>query len=787
MTIPSSVINIEAGAFDSCSRLESVSIPSSVTNIGSGAFSGCLSLSAIDVDAGNTTYSSEDGVLFDITFSTLIRCPPNRIAAFVVPPSCNVIGDSAFADCVALSGVTIPSGVIRIGARAFENCVSLSSISMPSGITEIGEYAFRNCNKLAQVEIPQGITDIKRYTFSECASLSNLVIPETVTRIRTGAFRGCINLQEVSVPSGVTTIESSVFEGCTALASVMLPDGLSAVESSAFSGCRSLTSISIPEPVTTIGSFAFLSCRKLTSVFIPSGVTSIGSGAFGYCVELMEILVDSTNPSYRDIDGVLLNKTGSSLIQYPSGKTGEFEIPTSVAMIENSAFASCHYLTRVTMRSNLTSIGSSAFSNCVGLSQITIGEGVTDIGSYAFSGCVNLEAIGVEPLNLSFSSLDGVLYDLTQTRLIEYPEGRTGSFTLPASVTTIQSNTFLYRAALAAFHVDAANTTFSSVDGILYNKNKSNLIRCPLGKSGLVQIGANVTQVNRGAFSGCQLLTAFQVDAENPLFASLNGLLYNKNLTELIKTPNAISGIVTLSSMVSLVYDGALANCKNVTAIIVDSANPNFSSVDGMLFNKNQSQLIQCPGGKFDYALIPASVLNVGAGAFDDRDNLVGIVFLGNSPTSIYFSFDTSVPIQHFNGAIGFGDGSIWDSWPVENMGSESPIKLWLLADNYPYDSDVAADKNGDGVSLLMAYALNLNPLSHLASSMPVAQLEGGTLSITFYASSDGITYQVETSDKLGSWTTNNISISQPDSSGFRTASVPATVPARFIRLVVSE
>lgn len=120
-------------------------------------------------------------------------------------------------------------------------------------------------------------------------------------------------------------------------------------------------------------------------------------------------------------------------------------------------------------------------------------------------------------------------------------------------------------------------------------------------------------------------------------------------------------------------------------------------------------------------------------------------------------------------------------------MGRESPVKLWLLENAFPFDTNVTTDMNGDGVSLLMAYALNLNPRSNLGSSMPLPGFDRESHTITFYAASAGITYRVETSGDLGVWTTDGLSISPLDSNGFRAASVPSTAPGGFIRLVVSE
>jgi hypothetical protein len=785
VTIPSGVTTIGSEAFSSCSRLTEVAIPANVTSIGSGAFRDCLGMTAIHVDPANPAYRSVDGVLFNHNQSTLIQCPTGRTGGFVIPPGCTIIGDSAFAGCAGLASVTIPAGVGTIGARAFENCTGLGSAGLPAGVTMIGQYAFSGCSSLWEMEIPSGITTIRPYTFSRCASLASIVIPDTVTSIQNGAFSQCVSLLEVVIPPGVPTLGESAFSSCVSLTIVTLPNGLTSIGTSAFSNCRSLQSISIPQSVTTLG-----------------------SSAFGSCSQLMDIHVDAGNPSFSSVNGVLFNKAQTTLLQFPSGRAGAYEIPAGITGIGNSAFASCRLLVHVTMGGDVvsigsnafsycralsgitpgpavTSIGSAAFSYCKALAQITIGPSVTSIGSSAFSNCDSLAAIDVDPANASFSSLGGVLYNKTQTTLIQCPAGLAGTLTIPPSVTTIVTTALSGSQNLAAIDVDPANSAFSSIDGMLFNKTQTTLIRCPLGKSGTVQIPASVTNINPSAFSGCPDLTDFQVAALNPAYSSLDGLLYNKTGTTLFKYPPAKSGAATLSAIVTGIADGAFDRCRFLTAIHVDPGNLMFASDDGVLFNKSLTLLIQYPGGRQGYAFIPASVISLGLSAFDGRDDLAGLVFFGNAPSSIYFSFDTSVPIQHFDGAIGFL--SPWN-WPtVLNLGAVSPVRLWLLENVFPYATNLALDNNGDGVSLLMAYALNLDPRSNLASSMPRAGLEGGWLSITYHAARAGITYRVETSNDLTTWTTEGVLVSAPDSNGIRTASVPAPDAARYLRLAVSE
>jgi len=149
----------------------------------------------------------------------------------------------------------------------------------------------------------------------------------------------------------------------------------SAIPNNAFEGSFSsnslLTGIFLPNRVTSIGERAFHYCNSLTSVTIPDSVTSIGNDAFSGCSSLTTINVEATNTAYSSIDGVLYNKNKTTLLSYPEGKTGSFNIPNSVTSIEPSAFEDCTNLTSITIPNSVTSIGWSAFKNCDKLTSVT--------------------------------------------------------------------------------------------------------------------------------------------------------------------------------------------------------------------------------------------------------------------------------------------------------------------------------------------------------------------------------------------------------------------------------
>ena len=182
-------------------------------------------------------------------------------------------------------------------------------------------------------------------------------------------------------------------------------------------------SLTIPDtiedlPVTTIADKAFWFCTSLTGITIPDSVTTIGD-AFYECNSLTGIDVDEGNSLYSSLDGVLFNKDQTILSAYPGGKTGSYTIPDGV-----------------------TTIADWSFETCSGLPHLTIPDSVTSIGGDAFYACKSLTWIEVNEGNALYSSLDGVLFNKDQTILTAYPAGRTGSYTIPDSVTTIGYSAF---------------------------------------------------------------------------------------------------------------------------------------------------------------------------------------------------------------------------------------------------------------------------------------------------------------------------------------------------------
>ena len=367
------------------------------------------------------------------------------------------IGAEAFSGCSSLTSVAIPDGVSSIGVEAFFGCSSLRSITIPDSVTSIGEYAFHSCTSLESINIPDSVTKIDRYTFTNCTSLSVITIPKNVTSIASSAFMACSGLSSINVAEENTKYISDdgvLFDkNKTELlfypankngTSYAIPDGVTTIESNAFYENNNLVSITIPDSVTYIGAGAFDSCKKLTSVSIPASVNYIGIEAFNSCESLTAISVHENNSEYSSEDGVLFDKNKTILVVYPAEKSEKsYTVPNTVKHILMNSFTGCVNLENITLNEGVENIDLAAFMGCTNLKSINIPSSVTAIGDRAFMSCTSLTEISVHADNSNYSSVDNVLFDKNKTTLIVYPGGKSDtSYSVPSSVTSVYNMAF---------------------------------------------------------------------------------------------------------------------------------------------------------------------------------------------------------------------------------------------------------------------------------------------------------------------------------------------------------
>jgi len=386
-------------------------------------------------------------------------------------------------------------------------------------ITSIGANAFFAYTELQSVTIPKTVSRIGSYAFHSCWSLKDINLPDELQYIGQSAFCSCLLIKFITIPEGVMTIENEAFEGCWNLERVELPKGLKKIEERAFSNCTNLSQINIPDGVTSIGNDAFYRCGGGQSLYIPASVINLGTSCFSSCANLTSIVVDSNNPSYCSVNGILFNKTQTQLLQYPANKNGySYQIPDKVTTIADYAFSSCKNLSEISYSSNLKSIGTFAFYNS-SLRSVHIASHILSIGYSAFHDCQNLTDISVDNNNPAYCSIDGVLFNKSKTRLITYPAGKQNAvYAIPGSVTEIESgalgsNTNLQSViipdnvtAIPTFCFDGceklANIIFPSQ---LQEINYRAFAKCTSIKE--ISLPDQVTTIDGYAFSGCENLS----------------------------------------------------------------------------------------------------------------------------------------------------------------------------------------------------------------------------------------------------------------------------------------
>jgi len=316
VAIPNSVISIGYNIF-ALSSLTTVTVPNSVTSIKAGAFGDCMGLTSIDVDINNTTYTSEDGVIFNKSKTTLVAYPAGKAYTntnYTIPNSVTSIGDNAFQSCFGLSSVTIPNSVMSIGVGAFSNCQGLISVNIPNSVMSIGQNAFYVCSSLTSVTIPNSVTSIGQDAFSFCNRLTSISVDNANAAYfsENGVLFSKDKTILIHYPAGKTD------------AAYVIPNSVMSIENAAFAWCNSLTSVTIPNSVTAIKSSAFDMCSSLASITIPNSDIFIEGWAFAYCYGLTEITNYATTPKTIDASVFIGVDISSITLRVPLGSTAAY-------------------------------------------------------------------------------------------------------------------------------------------------------------------------------------------------------------------------------------------------------------------------------------------------------------------------------------------------------------------------------------------------------------------------------------------------------------------------------
>ena len=267
---------------------------------------------------------------------------------------------------------------------------SLTKTTIPNYIKTIGEDAFFGQSKLTSVAIPNSVTTIERRAFMNTSALTNIEIPNSITSIGEDAFTdsGLINL---TIPGSVIDIGIEAFSSCDVLQSVNISEGVKNIGARAFSDCSGLTTVIIPNSVTAIADDGF----KNSGSYSLKGATTfyVKSGSFAE-TWAKKAQVNYITDFTLDNNGGVLNGAQTTLLTYIGNKE-KYEVPSSVNIVDDMAFAFHSELKSVIIPQSVTSIGTYAFAMCQSLTDIVLPEGITSIGEGAFYNCTSLKHITI--------------------------------------------------------------------------------------------------------------------------------------------------------------------------------------------------------------------------------------------------------------------------------------------------------------------------------------------------------------------------------------------------------
>ncbi len=298
-------------------------------------------------------------------------------------------------------------------------------------------------------------------------------------------------------------------------------------------------------------------------------------------------------------------------------------IPVHVTGIGTAAFQECAGLASVTILGAVTDIGDFAFNSCSALTSFTIPDSVASIGNLAFNSCNSLLSLTVADANPSYSSTNGVLFNKELTTLIQYPGGKAGDYTIPGSVVSIWDNAFSFCYGLTR-----------------------------------VAFPGSTSSIGSQAFKSCTNLMSFTVEESSESFSGAGGVIFDKGLTQLIQYPCGKAGSYTIPGSVTSIGDLAFYGCSGLTGV----------SIPASVTIIGNNAFAFCLG--LTSVTIPEGVYWIKDYAFSFCSNLSSVFFKGYLP---YIGMDVFYGCDNVTIYYQFGDASYW----LGAFPDFPPVVLW--------------------------------------------------------------------------------------------------------------
>lgn len=461
-----------------------------------------------------------------------------------------------------------------------------------------------------------------------------VVIPETyngfpVTKIAKQGFWCEKGPSAVYIPKTIKGIADNAFEcsGSSLTSIDVSPDNPK------YSSCRGMlfnkdmtelircpkgkrNQIWLPADVLALRDHSFYECNLSGLKSLPDSLTTIGDSAFALARNMPSTFVIPDNVtrigdhafSGSSLTGLVLGKGVETIGEYAfqnCANLTEFEIPGSVKTIETGTFDSCRSFENVTISSGVKTIGELAFANCTSLISVTISETVSSISQRAFINCSSMEWFLVSPGNPHYCSLHDVLYNKNQTELLRCPENKK-RLTIPDTVTTIGDY---------AFYANKKLTYFVIPDNVT-KVGESAFRSCLFLKE--VTIGQNVTILDQNSFYGCEALKTLTMNSDVLVEIGSEAFYGSRSLRSVI-TPDSIARIgtsafygctsleeFTLGSGAGYIYGNAFRGCNKLVTFNYNGTTNQWASVRKYEspFRGSSVRTINCTNGRVSLAVM---------------------------------------------------------------------------------------------------------------------------------------------------------------------------------------
>ena len=510
----------------------------------------------------------------------------------------------AFSKANGVEHIIIPDSVTWISEDAISNffaeLISIQVDSKNPAYQSVDGILFsRDGRKLicfpggrtGSYSVPTGVEVIGKNAFRDCA-ITEVIIPESVTSIEDNAFRGS-NIAGVAIPENIRDIGAYAFS-CTKLTTVAIPESIVSIEPGLFYECKNLVRVSIPASIRRIGEYAFGFCEQMESIMIPENVTFIEQGTFNGCKSLARV-----------------------------------SIPASVRCIAEHAFGSCMRLESISIPEGVSVIDSRAFSDS-GLKKVKIPASVISVSVDAFDGCSKMTDIEVADANSVYSSVDGVLFSSDRRSLILYPCGRQGSYMIPAEVTHIGDHAFARCLELTGVIFPDGIQSIGYDAFWLCSKLKRPTVLDSVSNfcnTGLLDTNQTDLTIPRGVisldtrfFNEWYNLQHINVEDGNSAYASVDGVLFTKDMQTLVRCPKKKEGYYRIPDGVKVIGPDAFLCCRLTGIVLPESITTIADSA--FFWCNNLSEMI-----------VPEHVISIGNSSFSSCDNLISI----NIPESVEF------------------------------------------------------------------------------------------------------------------------------------------------------